>query len=449
MGKGDSPSAPNPYQVAQAQYEYGTGTANYNMGLNATDTVTPYGSTTWSVNPSGAPAAPSPNGATYSYAPGSVGGIQQTLGQEAGAGQPTSTTGQPTFNIGAHQNTTPAPGSSTAPTAGGVPGGLYNQAQTAENDAAAGAASYASGGGLPATEPLGSSGTGSGSGSSGPDLTPPQYTETQTLSPVEQQLFNETTGNQIGQASAAAGALPGAAKAAANVPTLDTDTQGPAYQTALAGNLAAIDPTINAQYEALDASLRNSGNGPGTPAYATAMGQFQAQETGTLDQAAGSAENTGIEAMGATNQALLQQNQTPIQDYLDLTGGSAASLPSSSDSASTQTPDIEQAFANQYQGQLNSYNASVGSSNAILGDLGSLASAAILASDERIKKDISDTGFKTPAGIPLREFRFKGEPPRTPKHLGVIAQEVEEHAPSAVYQTRPGAIRHVNYARLP
>ena len=104
MGKGSAPSAPDPYASAAAQYQYGTQAADYSKGLNATNVVTPTGSTTWSQSPAGVPTAggaptgpaPSaasqlpggttgggavaPNGQAYNLAPGtSLGSAVTTI----------------------------------------------------------------------------------------------------------------------------------------------------------------------------------------------------------------------------------------------------------------------------------------------------------------------------------------------------------------------------------
>src|SRR5579872_2281166 len=131
MGKGNAPSAPDPYQVAQAQYLYGTGTANYNAGLNAIDQVTPYGSTTWSENPAGVPTTGSPSSASYSYNPGSAQG-------NLASGVPTATPRAQT--LGSGQVSLPATPGATAPTSnpGGGQESLSQQAQNAEGGAATG-----------------------------------------------------------------------------------------------------------------------------------------------------------------------------------------------------------------------------------------------------------------------------------------------------------------------
>jgi hypothetical protein len=69
-------------------------------------------------------------------------------------------------------------------------------------------------------------------------------------------------------------------------------------------------------------------------------------------------------------------------------------------------------------------------------------------SDERLKTDIHQVGeLQQPGGksVPLKTFRFKGDPVR---RLGVIAQDVEPVNPQAV-QTHPATgLKAVDYAHL-
>ena len=50
-------------------------------------------------------------------------------------------------------------------------------------------------------------------------------------------------------------------------------------------------------------------------------------------------------------------------------------------------------------------------------------------SDKRLKTDIRKTGEKTPEGVPIVGFRYKGDKRR---YIGVLAQDVAKHVPEAV-----------------
>lgn len=63
-------------------------------------------------------------------------------------------------------------------------------------------------------------------------------------------------------------------------------------------------------------------------------------------------------------------------------------------------------------------------------------------SDERLKEDIREIG-RTHDGQRIIKFRYKGEPPGT-THIGLSAQDVEQHHPEAVSET-PEGIKAVDY----
>lgn len=67
------------------------------------------------------------------------------------------------------------------------------------------------------------------------------------------------------------------------------------------------------------------------------------------------------------------------------------------------------------------------------------------SSDRRLKKDIRKVGKFH--GHSLYEYRYKDEPGRAPKHVGVMAQEVEKTRPDVVSRG-PDGMRRVDYGRL-
>jgi len=75
-----------------------------------------------------------------------------------------------------------------------------------------------------------------------------------------------------------------------------------------------------------------------------------------------------------------------------------------------------------------------------LSSLGSVASSVlpfVMASDERLKENIRDTGQRTPEGIPIKTFSYKADPTNT-QFRGVTAQDVEKVRPDAVMQGSSG-----------
>ncbi|MGF6156352.1 hypothetical protein M2267_001595 [Ensifer sp. KUDG1] len=65
--------------------------------------------------------------------------------------------------------------------------------------------------------------------------------------------------------------------------------------------------------------------------------------------------------------------------------------------------------------------------------------------NRRLKKDVKKVGKLD--GHSLYEYRYKDEPARGPKHVGVMAQEVEKTRPDVVSRG-PDGMRRVDYGRL-
>lgn len=114
----------------------------------------------------------------------------------------------------------------------------------------------------------------------------------------------------------------------------------------------------------------------------------------------------------------------------------------------------QQSFANQ-QAAGNPWASALGgaasgaAAGSAAGPYGALAGAVIggvggyVASDERFKTDIIDTG-ETHEGIPIKEFRYWGESTR---HRGLMAQDVKKLRPDAVAEDLSGFM-FVNYDAL-
>lgn len=106
-----------------------------------------------------------------------------------------------------------------------------------------------------------------------------------------------------------------------------------------------------------------------------------------------------------------------------------------------QAPDISGLINNNYSNQLSQYNNQQSSlANGLFG-LG--AAGLSLLSDVRAKKDIQKIG-KLDNGLNIYRYRYKGEDGDAPKHVGLMAQEVETIAPWAVAEGNDG-FKRVNY----
>lgn len=190
---------------------------------------------------------------------------------------------------------------------------------------------------------------------------------------------------------------------------------------------------------------------------AAAMGQAQ---FGSQQQQLGNAASMGQAQFG--NDARLRNAQfqnaaraqgmqeayaaraQPLNEVIGLMSGSQIQQPNF---VNTAMPSIDATpnaaiINDHYKQQMAQWQANGSTFGGIMGGLQGLMMGL---SDERTKKDkkkVGDVG-----GMGLYEFRYKGEPRSQPKHIGLMAQEVEKVRPDAVKKDQKG-IRHVDYGAL-
>lgn len=217
----------------------------------------------------------------------------------------------------------------------------------------------------------------------------PTYTSTTQLSQPEQALLSGSQGLGLQSQQLAGGQGQNVAN---TLQDYQLPTQGQnqefgqnAMEAAYGQETATMNPMWSQNQEQLDASLRNSGATPGTPAYDNAMTSFNANESSAYGQAENQAFGQGLSAEGQQISDINQAQGGQIANYLSLATGapgytsSTGSAGNTTTGASTSAPDIMSAFQNQYAGQLAGYNANVASSNSELGDAAGLGAAALMA----------------------------------------------------------------------
>jgi len=216
------------------------------------------------------------------------------------------------------------------------------------------------------------------------------------------------------------------------------NTQNAVYQQ----TMGYIRPEQQLASEQLNSQLAAEGLMPGSDAWNNEQARLGRQQAFQTNQAAAGAVTAGEQELanlyglgGQTLEAQIARQQAPIQEFNMLQGQPATP-------STAMTPDISNAFNQQYQGQLAGYNANVASQNANMEALASLAMMGIFLSDERLKSDIKREGT-LPSGPGVYSYRFKGSPER---ELGVIAQEVEKTYPHAVFNL--GGVKAVHYGAL-
>jgi hypothetical protein len=224
--------------------------------------------------------------------------------------------------------------------------------------------------------------TGTGAGGA------PEYTATTQLSQPEQQLLtgSQALGAQSQELAGQQGENAGSAIEGYQLPTQGENQQfgQNAMNAAYKEQTATMDPYWSQSQESLDASLRNAGAQPGTPAYDNAMQSFQANRASAYGQAENQSFGQGLASEGQQITDVNAAQGGQIGNFLQLATGtpgqsmSTGASGNASTGASVSAPNIMQAFENQYEGQLTGYNANVASSNATTSDASTLAAASLL-----------------------------------------------------------------------
>lgn len=147
------------------------------------------------------------------------------------------------------------------------------------------------------------------------------------------------------------------------------------------------------------------------------------------------------------NEMYAQRNQ-PINEISSLLSGAQVNSPNfvPTQGQRIEAPDYMGMVQNNYRGQLEAYQSRLSAGSNMLGSvLGMPLWGRKSDSDRRLKKDVKKVGKLD--GHSLYEYRYKDEPARGPKHVGVMAQEVEKTRPDVVSRG-PDGMRRVDYGRL-
>ncbi len=263
-----------------------------------------------------------------------------------------------------------------------------------------------------------------------PDGTP-KYQQNVSLSPQEQQLFDKYTQGQNVLGDTALNSLGNVQRMYGQNfdPSQFGASQKQAQDAAYQHQTQYLDPQYQQMGASLDSKLANQGLQAGDAAYDTSQQNFNNQKQQAYESARTSAIGQGNQEQQALfAQGLTQYNQ-PLNTYNALTSGAQVQNPSF-----TGVPGVNQANTDVagitnsgYQNQMQAYNANQAGINNLFSLGGSLGSAAILASDRRLKRDIIRVG-ETSGGIPTYTFRYNNDPSQV--YFGVMADEVM-HIPGA------------------
>jgi hypothetical protein len=280
----------------------------------------------------------------------------------------------------------------------------------------------------------------------------PTYTATQTLSPQQQAIKDQTDA-----ASLNLGKLANQQSAAISDQLSKPFSYDPfKYTTSDAENYAydlgkkRLDPQFTQGQDALRSQLIASGLRPGSEAYDQQLQQFGQTKNDAYDQLALGSQQQGYnQALGAYQQnyqgALTQYNE-PLNAISALMSGSQVQNPTFTNTPQSNVAGVDYSglVNNNYNAQTQQYQAQVGQQNAMMGGLFGLAGSGITAgikySDRRLKSDIRRVGILD-NGLPIYSYRLNGSPVT---EIGVMADEVEAVNPHAVFE-QPDGYKMVDY----
>lgn len=273
--------------------------------------------------------------------------------------------------------------------------------------------------------------------STGKKYTLPKLTQTTTLSPQQQAIYDTQQGTQQNLANVAKDQS-GRIGTLLNKPfSLDNDATESRLME-LAGK--RLDPLLDRRREQEIARMSNQGIKMGSTAYDRGIEQVNQGENDAYNQLLLTGRNQAVQ------EALLQRNQ-PLNEIIGLASGSQVQMPAFGGTPQTGLAGTDVAGITQadYANRMGAYNQQQQQNNSTLGGLFGLGSSALMAfSDKKLKKNIEPTGQQV-GGVRVVEYDRKD----TGAHeVGVIAQELEKKHPELVDKSHPSGLRRVNYGRL-
>ncbi|MCC6889613.1 MAG: tail fiber domain-containing protein [Hyphomicrobiales bacterium] len=291
----------------------------------------------------------------------------------------------------------------------------------------------------------------------------PRFTQTTTLSPTEQALYDQQSSLRHGINRLAldqTARLPDHLSRPldlAGLPPVDNDLDAARARIEQA-LFDRLNPQLERDRAALENRLVNQGLQRGTEAFGNAMDQHnrQANDQRLAIVTRGLQEQQALSDMALAQrsralQELLASRNQPIGEVTALMNAGQASLPAMpayrpGEVAGTDVSGNVYGAAALAQKQ---YEQEIAQRNALLGGLFGLGQAAILGatpgrggglvktalsaapwfSDRRLKRDVRDLGIVLRNGLKLYAFRYLWDPR---EHVGVMADEVARVRPDAV-----------------
>lgn len=401
MGKASAPKSPDPKETAAAQTSTNISTAVANSALNNVNQVTPYGSLTY--DQTGQQFISDPNGQSLWYNP-TTGKYSQTA---------PSIIGYATSPV--------TPTTANGSTARGIPGTRRDRSDTSSSAKTA----------ATTQTPIYEEGWTQVRGN-----LIPTYTATQTLSPEQQAILDETQAAQLNLGRLANTQSAFLQDYMSQPVDLSNENVRKYIEDAYSDDFNKQWDTSRAS---LESQLANQGIKIGSAAYTKAMSDYSTNRANAYDNLYGNQYNTAV-------QNILAQRNQPINEITALLSGSQVTTPTYAQTAQSNIPTTDYAGLVQqdYQNKLSAWQQQQQASQGILGGIFGLGGKLIGLSDERAKKDIEKRGEID--GMGLYAFRYKGQDDNTPKTIGLMAQEVKRKRPEAIVN-RPDGLMSVDYEK--
>lgn len=220
------------------------------------------------------------------------------------------------------------------------------------------------------------------------------------------------------------------------------------YSSIQAGNQAANDQfqrQLSQGQFANQAAAQQYGQNQGQAGFHnTAVGQQFGQDMSNAQLANQQAALQNQARNQALQEQAYAQNQ-PLNQFSALLGSGQVAMPNGVQYTPTQVgqTDVLGAYGLNQQAQQAAYQAKANQQSGLMGGLFSLGSAAIMASDRRLKTHIREIGRRAD-GLGIYVYRYVGE---VAERIGVMADEVRKIRPDLVIRGSDGFDR-VNYAGL-
>ncbi|MCP5087449.1 MAG: tail fiber domain-containing protein [Rhodobacteraceae bacterium] len=188
----------------------------------------------------------------------------------------------------------------------------------------------------------------------------------------------------------------------------------------------------------LDSRLANQGIKLGSEAYDRAFSEYSQSRADARDNLYGN-------MYGLAQGTIAAERNQPINEITALLSGSQVNQPNfvNANMPRIPTTDVGGLINQNYNQQLAQWQQQQNQRQGMLGGLFGLGAGML--SDKRAKKDIKKVGELK--GHKLYEYEYKDADNGLGKQIGVMAQEVEKKRPDAV-SVRPDGHKQVHYGRL-